>query len=335
MGPKSSECNIGGLSEDRNCVRRGELGWVPGLQRNGNFRLWYFQFRNGAMTYLNERVYPNAEERRYGFLNALTRAAQMGNNEELLLELELLDSDNVQCEELLERVKQIYQPQDALLEQKASEEFFSFRREGKLGETVRKLNSLVLECKKAGYKPDEKALRLKYKSLLRKDEVALFEVYLSKDEAAESEKSDQHIRRVLEAYARDREGISSKQEAAGFCGGSFGNSSDAKNKGKSQKQPRRAGYSGGGNRESKAPDTSECKKCGRSNCKALKSKTASDCHAHKLKCSGCGQTGHFLKCCFKKAQKQKAKANFAEADDQEDADYDDVPPGFLGGQPKA
>ena len=94
-------------SEDRNrCVRQGELQWVPGLKKNGNFRLWFFQFRNGAETYLNREVYPNPESRRYGYLNALRRAATLGDNEELMIKLKIYDSYGLYCDDLMCRIQQ-------------------------------------------------------------------------------------------------------------------------------------------------------------------------------------------------------------------------------------
>ena len=339
---KNNELNTGGLaSEDRRCVRQGELSWVPAFEKNVNFRLWFFQFKIGAETYLNQDVYPDAKGRRYGFLNALMRAASLGRNDGLLIDLELYDSAGIYCEALLEKIKQKYMPKDALLRVKMSEEFFNFKREGKLGESVERLNMPVLECRKARYEPDDATLQLKYRVLLRKEEVPMFEVYLSKDTGTqEDEASAEKTRRVLELLALDKEGISSKQDAVGFCGGAFreGPKSGKRHShhGKRQDNPRRAGFGGGGHSEQKVANQSECKKCGKAGCKSMSSKDQNDCPANKFKCNGCGQKGHWFKCCPKqnKQHNQKARVNFAEAEDHEEG-CDSIPPGFQGCQPKA
>ena len=215
---RSREPNTGGPSEDRTRVRQGELGWVPGLEKNANFRLWYFQFRNGAKAYLNTQVYPDAEDRRYGYLNALTRAAQLGKNDALLIQLELYDNAGLYCEALVDKMKEKYLPKDNIMKTKMCEEFFAFKRDGRLGESVEKLNNLMLECQKAGYEPDENSVQMKYKTLLRKDEITTFELYMSRDQLSgtrpDGETVVEQTRRVMELLALDREGVSKQLQEA-------------------------------------------------------------------------------------------------------------------------
>jgi hypothetical protein len=353
MPPKDrSESHIGSQSsEERRGVRQGELGWVPGLEKNANFRLWYFQFRNGAETYLNTDVYPDPRSRRFGFLNALTRAAQLGKNDALLIQLELYDNAGLYCDALVDKIKQKYLPKDNIMKTKMCEEFFAFKREGRLGESVEKLNNLMLECQKAGYEPDESSVQMKYKTLLRKDEITTFELYISRDQLSGTRPDGESVvdqtRRVMELLALDREGVSKQlQEATGFSGGAFGTSSgDGKKRGKRRgKGPRRQGYSGGAdNGKQQITNKSQCKKCGRHNCKSLETGKATDCYYHTQTCNACGATGHKASCCPKAASKQqydkskpKARVHFAGAEDADcDEEFNDVPPGFQGCQPKA
>ncbi len=113
-------------SEERRGVRQGELGWVPGLEKNANFKLWYFQFRNGAETYryLNTDVYPDQRSRRFSFLHALTRAAHTGKNEDLLIQLELYDNAGLCCEALVDKIKQklLSNDVDNVVEEESSDE---------------------------------------------------------------------------------------------------------------------------------------------------------------------------------------------------------------------
>ena len=339
--------NIGGPSEERRGPKQGELQWVPALERRGNFRLWLFQFRSGADLYLSKDVYPAPAVRRLGYLNALTRAATLGKNEELLLELELLHTEGHECEDLLEKIVKIYQPQDVLLKQRAGEELLAFRREGKLGEALRKLNTLVLECKKAGYRPDVETLCLKYKSLLRKDEIALFEVYFAKDEQNDDETNDQRMRRVMEAYARDREGILKQQEQAGFAGAAFGQQgsrNNANGRGRGGQRGRRSGgrrhgYLGGDSKQQGSGGNNKgCSKCGSSSCKSLSSGKASDCYYFKLKCNRCKATGHKAVCCPELSNDKKGKAQACavqeDDNDHESQGVEDNPPGFQRRQPR-
>lgn len=335
-----------GNGEERRGPKQGELQWVPPLERRGNFRLWLFQFRAGADLYLSQEVYPVPEVRRLGYLNALTRAATLGKNEELLIELELLHAEGSECEALLDKVVKIYQPQDALLKQRAGEELLAFKREGRLGESLRKLNTLVLECRKAGYRPESETLCLKYKSLLRKDEVALFEVYFAKDEIAEGESTDQRMRRVLEAYARDREGILKEQEHAGFAGAAIGNRQGSRGGangrgrggGKRGRGGRRHGYLGGDSKQQGSGGGDKgCSKCGATNCKALTTGKASDCFYFKLKCRRCHQVGHKASCCPQASDRKPNGQAYAaqEGDDHEDESQGgDNPPGFPPRQPR-
>ena len=356
LGTKS---HIGGPSEDRNRVRPGELLWVPALEKNGNFRLWYFKFRNGAQTYLSEDVYPDASKRRYGYLNALTRAADLGKNDALLVQLELYDSAKIYCDALLEKIKQKYMPRDNILRTKMYEVFSGFKREGKLGDSIEKLNNVLLECLKAGFEPDGASLELKYRSLLRMDELTTFELYLTRDNINGKplgESDVDQIRRVMEQMAIDKEGVSKQQESAafGFCGGAFNgqNSKDGKKRGKGKKDkgPRRQGYSNGADGSKNADrstPTVSCNRCGRSNCKSVSTKNASDCYYFKQKCHECGATGHKATCCPRKDaagkdnHKKHHRVHFADADaadaDCSGADQDgdlNIPPGFQGCQPR-
>ena len=120
------EPHTGGPSEERRGVRQGELGWVPGLEKNANVdvKLWYFQFCNGAETYLNTDVYPDQRSRRFSFLHALTRAAHMGKNEDLLIQLELYDNAGLCCEAVVDKIKQKLLPNDVdnVVEEGSSDE---------------------------------------------------------------------------------------------------------------------------------------------------------------------------------------------------------------------
>lgn len=241
--------------------RRGDLQWVVPFEKRANFRIWLFQFTSAAQFWLSKEVYPNEEDRAVVYLNALTRAATLGKNEELLVELELLHSDGLTCEALLAKIKEIYQPQDELLKQKAGQDFLHFRREGRLCDSLRKLNSLVLECKKADYRPDVATMCVKYKSLLRKDEAREFATYFAAKKfqfASTTQTEDQRLRRIMEAFACDGEGLSKEQEQSGFCGAAIGNrggrgqaaeNRNSGGRGGRQRGQRRHGFRGGRNDE--------------------------------------------------------------------------------------
>jgi hypothetical protein len=343
MAPK--ELHSGGQPVEERRVRQGDLSWVPAVSEKGNFRVWYIKFKNFAKSYLSTEVYPNAEARRDGYYNALMKAADLGANDQFVLDLDLYDSAGIQCEALLEKMKLKYMPRDAHEALRLSKEFYAFNRDGKLGESIAQLNLLLLECRKAGFTPDDECILMKYRHLLRREEIPIFEMYLARDSLSGKrplgESDAEQTKRVIELLALDKEGIPKKQESGGFAGGAFSKES-GKGKGKQNKEPRRAGFSGG-NAEQTGANKTECSKCGRPNCKSLKTKNMSDCNAHNKECSKCKETGHYAKCCKKKAQnaqqgqKQKAKkqAHFAEAEDYEESGAEDVPPGFQKCQPRA
>ena len=193
---------------------------------------------------------------------------------------------------------------------------------------------------------------LKYKSLLRKDEIALFEVYIAKDAQTGNETDDQRMRRVMEAYARDREGILKQQEQAGFAGASFGNQQGSKctygangrggNKRGRGNGGRRHGYVGGDSKQPGSGSGSKsCSKCGSTSCKSLSSGKASDCYYFKLKCNRCKVVGHKASCCPQGADKKhnnNAQACAAHEDENDQlGDFqgvEDNPPGFPRRQPR-
>ena len=83
------------------------------------------------------------------------------------MDLELYDLVGIYCESLLEKLREKHMPKDALLKTKMAEEFFAYKREGRLGDSVARLSTLVLECRKAGYVPDDSTLQMKSRLLLR------------------------------------------------------------------------------------------------------------------------------------------------------------------------
>ena len=146
----------GGPREDQSRIRKGQIDWVTGLERSVEFRSWLFKFRVGAQTYLSKSVYPENEERRYAWLNALLRASVLGKNEEMASYLELLDHSGARCEDLLTRLEKRFLPASDVEKKRVTAQFLAFSRAKKsLWEALKEFQQLELECLKFGYDAGE------------------------------------------------------------------------------------------------------------------------------------------------------------------------------------
>lgn len=305
----STNSHIGGPSEDRGCIRKGQIDWVPAIRTSGEYELWEFQFRSMAYTYLSEDVYPKTEERRYAWINALIRAASLGKFTEMIQLLELLDTSGVRCEDLLKKLGEHFRPTNEVAKKKASSTFMSYQRKTKsLSEAVRELTVMVLECKKLGYKPDNDTLATKYESLLTAQELPLYRLYL-KNDTSENE-SHQKTLRAIEELAKDSEASQQAEEGTPtFSGGAFGK------RGGSGKGPRRQGYTQSGHQEQKTSSNGQhggkkCTYCGLK-CPASKGGPKEKCFAFGKECKKCQKIGHFANACKSKAvTDSKGKAPF-------------------------
>ena len=322
MPPKKEEDNEsssqnGGLSGGIQKIRQGQIDWVSAVPKAASFKSWLFRFKTGAKMYLSKKVYPEEEERRYAWLNALLRAATLGENEEMISLLELYDSSGVTCEELIEKLEKKFLPEEETERKKVTLSFMAYSRGNKsLTVAVKELKILLLDCERYGFKPDDATRKAKYESLLLSSELPFFTLYLNADlgnktESLQGEKESEKVIRVLEKYGRDQDGIKSIESgnSHSFAGSSF----SPQRRQERDKQPRRKGFKPGnsdGKGQANSTQKTECKKCGNV-CPAMKGTGA--CPAKEKACNKCGKIGHFEKVCFSSAKKKdnNAKAGAA------------------------
>jgi hypothetical protein len=297
----------GGPSEDVQGyakVRQGQIDWVPAFEKTTEFRTWLFIFRTGAGTYLSKKVYPDAEERKFAWLNALLKAATLGKNMELVRYLDLCDRNGTKCESLLKKLEQKYQPAIEREEQKATESLLMYLRGNKtLTDAVKELNERVLECRKLGYDPDEKTLIKKYETLLTQQERPLYRLY--SETYAEGGTDFETTVRVLEKLGRDQEPDKTREHGSGPVFAGHANARQNK-----QKKHHRHGYAE--NRNERA-EVTNCQRCGSHKCKSMQSGNKEDCNAYDKDCKKCGKKGHFFKMCKTKNAKRNAAAAVTEA----------------------
>ena len=314
--------------EKHSKIRPGQIDWVTALERPADFKSWLFRFRIGSKMYLSEKVYPDEDERRFAWLNALLRAATLGKNEEMIRLLELYDNGGTTCEELLVNLEKRFMPEEEMERKRTTLAFMAFNR-GKrtLTNAVKELKIVLLDCERYGFSPDDATRRAKYESLLLSSELPFFTLYLNADKsqlsiATNRESETEKVIRVLEKYGRDQDGIRSVDNGNGptFAGSSFSDN----RKGSKEKKPKRKGFAtfANGREENPNRNTPPCKKCGRV-CAAVKGTGA--CPAQDRTCNKCGKIGHFEKQCYSTITRKgprtdaKAKAGVSVAAMKEDA----------------
>lgn len=326
MANLSASSQNGGPSEDLppTRIRQGQIDWVPAFEKISQFRMWHFQFRIGASTYLSERVYPNEEERHLAWLTALLKASSLGKNEELARLLELYDRTGVKCDAMLKKLEERYKPAIDLEKQKATEKFLTFTR-GRLAltEAIKQLRDCLLEAQKLCYNPDEETIVLKFESLLKMEERPLYRIYLAQDNSERS-KQDKTIG-VLESLGRDMEAGKGDggSGSAAFAGGAFGsNRGPGRRDGRSDRRPKRSGFAQNG--EEKASKVKTCDRCGLAHCKSLKDGKRESCKAFDKVCHSCNKKGHFSSVCRtakKDANDKKAAMTVLNVEKQEDCPF--------------
>jgi hypothetical protein len=284
----------GGPSEERSSVRKGQIDWVAKISKPTEYKSWVFKFKVGAATYLSKELYPNNQERRYAWLNALIRAASLGEFEEMNHLLELYDSDGVQCEDILGKLEERFLPAMEVEKKKATTAFMAYARGRKpLSQATKELKVIILECHKAGYKPDVETVKAKYESLLLPQELPLVRLYQKNDDGDGSE-LDKLIR-ALEGLGKDQEGVHANGNGVvlpEFAGGAF--------KKKGSAGPRRKGYVHWQELHQRSDKTSKsvktCESCGKA-CPMTRGEPKEKCYAYGKECRKCGKKGHFESKC--------------------------------------
>lgn len=291
MGDNS---HIGGPSEDRSCrIRKGQIDWVVGLERASDFKAWSFKFKMGAATYLSREVYPNEEERRYAYINALIRASSLGKFQELCDHVELLDASGVRCEGLLERLEKRYLPAMDVERKRVSSSYLSFTRgKASLLESFTALQKVLLECHKYGYDPGTETERTKLEQLVLPEDWPIYRLYLERERAKGDKQSElECTRNAVEALGRDQE---DKRKNSNQSSGTppFVGSTQRGKEPRRKGHPERKGKSESSGKQKGQP----CERCGK-HCPATRGEPKEKCYAFGQECNKCGKKGHYGSVC--------------------------------------
>lgn len=293
--PKNSH-NGGPSEEQARRIRRGQIDWIVGLEKATEFKSWVFKFKMGAHTYLSKEVYPDAEERRFAWVNALIRASSLGKFQELCDQVELLDAAGYRCEKLLEKIEKRYLPVTEVERKRATSQYLSFSRgKATLLESLKQLQHLLLECRKYGYYPGEETQIAKLEDLILPEERSVFRINVERcferRPEFDSDSRIEKIMEVIEALGKDQEDIR-KGGSSGprFAGGSW-------RKGNDKKGPRRKGHPE--RREEKSQGSKKPKQCGRcgKECPFARGEPKEKCFAFEKECRKCSKIGHFESVC--------------------------------------
>jgi hypothetical protein len=278
--------------------------------------------------FLSEEVYPVKKKRDIAYLNALLRAATLGNFTEMEDFLYLMHKEGKCAEELLKGLEAHFLPSMETDRLRAAAAFENFER-GKLGllEAVRQLGAILLECNRYGYKPDAMTVEIHYKKLLTPTEKINYPLYLNQVPSSITNDKERMVKAlemmgvILEDAKPKQQNDGSGLDFAGYAGGGRRG-----NRGKGGQQgPRRWGL---GQQAPKAPAQTQaprqqpqgqqqkaCRDCGFTTCKSLQpgqGKAACKAHETGQTCNYCGREGHFASTCRIKA-KEAAKGGRAHA----------------------
>lgn len=320
MDSNSRNITDGGPSEDRGKIRKGQIDWIPPIAKATDFKLWLFKFKTPADIYLSKTVYPDAEERRGAYLNALLIAATKGEFEDMCRMLELLNSSNVTCEELLKKLEAYFLPSIDQERRQVTAKFEEFKRGQKTLKTaLKELQLIIMECRKAGYTPDEQTARSKYERLLTSP--SEWQAYRMQLKQAAEEVTESPLKatiRIIEELAHDLD-LFQPEEAGNvdFGGGAFRNGArGVRRNGIEKAKPKQqaAGQTSQKQTSSKKsgpskehPHNKKCTYCGKA-CPSAKGEGKEKCPAFSKQCSRCGMNDHFAIVCRNKVKDGKAGA---------------------------
>ena len=275
-------------------IRKGQIDWIVGISKPAEFKSWIFKFKVGARIYLSSDVYQNEEELHNAWLNALVIAATKGSFEEMMYILELLESEGVRGEKLLEHLERKFAPTAEIERKQAIEAFMKYTRGKKtLMEAVKELKIIVLECNKNGFKPDKETLIAKYEMLLDSQELPIFRSYEDRYKGLPFTTELEKYIRALEELAKDQEDKKPRKEheSETFAGAS------------KQSFRKRSGYRSQ-KKEEESSTKQKCTRCGLP-CPAAKGKGYDKCPAANKTCNKCGKKGKYADVCRSKDSKEK------------------------------
>lgn len=159
-----SESEIGNLNNGAPAQGATGFGAVPRLPEppammKEKWNLWYFLFEAYVAMNLSKKGFEKfrcPELRKFAYVNALTRAAQAGNQLDVLDEIKLYSESGKECEALLAELHKRHGVADRLLKIRAMDKFLGLRRKGNVSllHAVVEYKKAFVECISAGYLPD-------------------------------------------------------------------------------------------------------------------------------------------------------------------------------------
>lgn len=287
-------------------VKLAQVNWVTAVRGREDWPTWHYLFKSAASVHLSEALFKankSMDMREPVWLNAIVRAAQMGNWREMERDAVLFAKDGKTCEALLAELDKRYSRASIVLKQRAVNQLNDLKRGSHtLMESMTAFKKAVSECRTQGYNPDKSVQLMVLNKLLTPNEFLNVELrahaYGVKDDDAEQ------LTDIAYELGVKLEAMNGERTTRGFGGmgeGKGGNGKKGGRKGgKNGGNPKRKGLrpddtsaapvTGQGN-VATPTDSKPCGKCGH------KTHKHGTCPAANQKCNKCGEVGHFERCC--------------------------------------